>query len=116
MKKILPLALFLMFTAIATRSEGQLLYSNTANSGSIQNQGMGTLYPAIMLDDVQIDSSLLTGIDTIDITLLKFGIGRFANAPAVTLNIYCSLVSDTSTTLLTAPGTPPVFIGAISLP
>ena len=95
----------------------QALYSSTAITGDTYNPLLGKSgTPIIMLDDVQIPSAQVAGTDSISITNLKFGIARFALAPASTIRFYYTIVEDTATLFRNAIKTPPVLLGSISFP
>lgn len=113
---LLPCMFFFLSTFFVDKTSAQLLYSNTTFSGFVQNPGFVGSTPTIILDDVQIDPSGLPTYDSIDITMIKAGIARFAGAPAVTIKLYYSNASDTSTSLKTSPAIPPIFVDSIDLP
>lgn len=94
----------------------QTLYTSTVETGSRFSPGNGASgTPIIVFDDVLIPASLVQGTDSVSITKIKLGIRRIASAPAVTVNIYYTVVDDTSAynnfILI-----PPVLLGSVSLP
>jgi len=97
----------------------QSLYSSTALNNQAFNPGVGVgpLHtPIIVFDDVLIPSTLVQGTDSVSITKLKFGIARFANAPAVTINFYYTILDDTATMIDNVIKLPPVLLGSVELP
>ena len=96
---------------------GQTLYTSTNLTGDTYNPGLGKNGTAvIMLDDISIPSIQVQGTDSISITKLKFGIARFATAPASTIKFYYSILDDTATSLRYVTKTPPKLLGSIDLP
>jgi len=113
---VIPYLFLLFCTFSVQKTSAQLLYSNTTFSGFVENPGFVGAEPTIILDDVQLDPAGLPEYDSIDVSMLKFGIARFVGAPAVTIKIYYTTASDTSTSFKTSPATPPVYIGSADLP
>lgn len=115
MKKYLLLltAAFFFFYPVFS----QTLYSNTTQTGVRYNPGAGAAgTPVIAFDDVQIPSTQVMGTDSIAITNVKFGIRRFALAPAATIKFYYTVVEDTATIFDNLIRIPPVLIGSVDLP
>ncbi len=95
----------------------QTLYSNTVSAGFLSNPGLGTAgTPRIFFDDVLIPSALVQGSDSVSITKVIFGVLRAASAPAVTIELYYSVVDDTATTINTVVSARKVKIKTLALP
>ncbi|MEO5890753.1 MAG: T9SS type A sorting domain-containing protein [Ferruginibacter sp.] len=115
MKKNLLLLTFAVLFFLPSFS--QTLYTSTTEAGYVANPGRSALgTPRVFFDDVLIPSTLVQGTDSISITKLKFGVYRTASAPAVTVNMYYTIVEDTATSFNTVTRIPPVLIGTINLP
>ncbi|HOZ78225.1 MAG TPA: T9SS type A sorting domain-containing protein [Ferruginibacter sp.] len=119
MKKLY--ALLSLVTFLATINvDAQTLYTNTVQTGSRFNPGLGALgTPIIIFDDVNIPAATVADADSIGFTMIKVGIRRLANAPAVTVNIYLTgadPIYPTLTFLDSFPEVPPTLLGSVSLP
>lgn len=115
MKKLL-LALCVLFTCVSVL-DAQVLYTNTTETGNRFNPGLGQSgTPKVTLDDILIPSTQVAGSDSIRVTRVKVGVRRLANAPAVSVNFYFSLVDDTATLTNNLPTIPPVLLGTVNLP
>lgn len=110
----------LLFTVIffyACNLFGQTLYTSTLDTSVRYNPGSGVLgTPILVFDDVLIPSSQVQGTDSIRITKIKYGIRRLADAPAISVSLYYTLVDDTATLYDNFIKIPPVFLGTINLP
>lgn len=92
-------------SAIATyRANGYLQTSSALNSQTV------------IFDDVHVPASVVAGYDSLRLTKLSFGILRYANAPATTMNVWITTVNPAATTYTTLINVPPTHVGSISLP
>jgi len=116
MKKIYTLLSIFTLLAVANVS-AQTLYTNTTQTGSRFNPGLGLGgTPIIAFDDINIPSATIGDADSIGFTKIKVGIRRLANAAAITVNVYLSEFDPTSFGLDSLPKIPPTLIGTFNLP
>ncbi len=120
MKKIYTL--LLSITALAAvqtvKAQSSPLYLSNSISGYVYNPGLGaaTNTPIILFDDVSVPDEYISDADSLGLTLVKLGIYRLANAPAVTAKIYLTTVNPDATSYDEIPVVPPVLLGTVNLP
>lgn len=114
-KLLLYLTLSILSTAITLEVKCQLLY-NSSNIGTrIYNPGFGANNtPVILFDDINFPSSVVGINDSVIINKFQVAIGRAPGAPAVTVNVYASIVNPASTDTL--PVIPAKMVGTLDLP
>ena len=115
MKKIYTLLSFMALLG-CIKVNGQVLYSNTTQTTSRFNPGLGQSgTPKIVFDDINIDAAVIGDADSVGFTNIKVGIRRIASAPAVTVNVYLTELDPLSFGLDSLPVIPPTLIGTFNL-
>lgn len=121
MRKSLLLLLFTALILVSKSSKSQQLYSNTALTSYIDAAttfAFAGSNKAIVADDIEIPNSLLGTNDSVNITKVKFGIYRPANAPAATFTLCYSPLNPSGTGANTDTSwytVPPTEFGTVSL-
>jgi hypothetical protein len=91
------------------------LYVNNSDLGSFVNP-TSDQDTTIILDDINIPTSLLLDNDSISITRITFGLGRTQNSEAAKLKFYYSPFNQSFTTLSDVCTQPPVYFAELDIP